>query len=130
MIENIQDFAAYFGATTPVELYRALWKHDSYISSATFSTASGDSFTTYPDFPSMDDFPCGVVSVVFNATKEGCDYEPRMTPLVFPFPEKDIGEAIKYLNSELDLVDGWGEDFVEKYVTDHSEPLIDKWKVS
>jgi hypothetical protein len=101
MINNIQDFAAYFGSNTPIELSRALWKHDSYVSSATFTTASGETFTTYPDFYSLDDFPQGVVSVVFNATKEGSDYEPSMTPLVFPFEDFEIQEAITYLDGEL-----------------------------
>jgi hypothetical protein len=130
MINNIRDLATYFGSSTPIELSRALWKHDSYVSSATFTTASGETFTTYPDFYSLDDFPYGVVSVVFNATKEGCDYEPTMTPLIFPFPEEDIDEAIDYLNSELNLADEWGEDYVEQYVAAMSAPLQDKWKVA
>jgi hypothetical protein len=130
MIDNIQDFAGYFGATTPTELSQALWKHDSYVSSATFTTASGETFTTYPDFYSLDDFPQGVVSVVFDAIKEGCDYEPTMTPLVFPFPEEDIDEAIEYLDDELTAVDDWGEGFVEDYFVSHSTSTNDKWKVT
>jgi hypothetical protein len=129
MIETIQDFAAYFGATTPTELQRALWKLGSYVSSAVFQSATGEKHCTYPDFVGLDQFPQGIVSVIFYATKEGCDYEPTMTPLTFPFLEEDIDEAIKYLDSELELVDEWGEDFVEQYVTDHSAPLTDKWKV-
>lgn len=46
-------------------------------------------------------FPQGIVSVVFYATKEGCDYEPSMTPLVFPFEDFEIQEAITYLDGEL-----------------------------
>jgi hypothetical protein len=130
MIENIQDFAAYFGSNTPIELSRALWKHDSYVSSATFTTASGETFTTYPDFHSLDDFPQGVVSVVFDAIKEGCDYEPTMTPLVFPFDESEITQAIEYLDGELTAVDDWGEGFVEDYFVLHSISTTDKWKVT
>ena len=111
MIKDIQDLAAHFGASTPTELSKALWKHDSYISSAKFVTKSGDSFTTYPDFLSFSDFPVEVVSVVFYGTKEGSDYEPTMTPLVFPFPEDDIDEAINYLNSELGMADCWDEKY-------------------
>jgi len=132
MIKNIQDFAAYFGATTPTELHCALWKHDSYISSATLEEAEGGKTyrTAYdPEYEKLTEFPSGIVSVYFSAIKEGCDYEPTMTPLVFPFPEEDIDEAIDYLNSELNLADDWGEDFIEQYATDHSVPLHDKWKV-
>jgi hypothetical protein len=128
MINNIRDLATYFGSSTPIELSRALWKHDSYVSSATFTTDSGETFTTHPDFLPLNDFPQRVVSVVFNATKEGCDYEPTMTPLVFPFDKSEITQAIEYLDAELTAVDDWGEDFVERYVLDHSTPLHDKWK--
>lgn len=115
MINNIRDFAAYFGATHPIELERKLSTLDSYVSSATFFTSSGDKINTDFDFICLKDFPESVVSVVLNASKEGCDYEPTMTPLTFPFSEEDIDEAIDYLNSELNLVDEWGEDFVELY---------------
>ena len=117
MIKNIQDLAAHFAASTPTELAKALWKHDSYISSATLTTRDGKTYYTEYDseYEKLTEFPSDVISASFNAIKEGCDYEPTMTPLVFPFPEEDIDEAINYLNSELDMVDGWGEDFVEKY---------------
>lgn len=101
MINNIQDFAAHFGATTPTELQRALWKLDSYVSSASFQSANGEKHCTYPDFVGLDQFPQGIVSVEFYATKEGCDYEPSMTPLIFPFDESEIQEAITYLDGEL-----------------------------
>jgi hypothetical protein len=131
MIENIQDFAAYFGVTTPTELHCILWKHDSHISSATLFTAGGKSYCTEysPEYNALTEFPSDIVSITFNASKEGCDYEPTMTPLVFPFPEEHIDEAIDYLNSELDLADEWGEDYVEQYVAAHSTPLHDKWGV-
>ncbi len=101
MIKNIQDFAAHFSANSPIELERRLSSLDSYVSSATFTTASGEKIQTDFDFLCREDFPQGVVSVVFNATKEGSDYEPSMTPLVFPFEDFEIQEAITYLDGEL-----------------------------